>query len=50
MKAVKIYDKDDNRTVGIFEENNGTFTAMAYSQSKTFKTVKAADKWLQKYL
>jgi hypothetical protein len=50
MKAIKIYDQEDNRTVGIFEEHNGTFTAMTYSQSKTFKSFKAADKWLQKYL
>ncbi len=50
MKLVKVYDQEDNRTVGIAEESNGTFTALTYSQSKTFKTFKAADKWLQKYL
>lgn len=50
MKLVKIYEQEDNRTVGIAEELNGTFTALTYSQSKTFKTFKAADKWLQKYL
>lgn len=50
MKAVKIYDQEGNRTVGIFEEANGTFTAMTFSQSKTFKTFKGADKWIQKFL
>jgi len=49
MKAVKIYDQEDNRTVGIFTDGK-KFTAMTYSQSKDFKTLKAADKWLQKYL
>lgn len=50
MKAIKIYEQIDNRTVGIFEGVDGTFTAITYSQSKTFKTLKAADKWLSKYL
>jgi len=49
MKAVKIYDQEDNRTIGIFTDGK-KFTAMTYSQSKDFKTFKAADKWLQKYL
>jgi len=31
---------------GIFANHDGTFTAMTYSQSKTFKTEKAARKWL----
>ncbi len=50
MKIVKLYDQEDNKTVGIAEEVNGSFTAMTFSQSKTFKSFKAADKWLQKYL
>ena len=50
MKIVKLYSQEDNRTVGIAQEVNGTFTAMSFSQSKTFKSFKAADKWIQKYL
>ena len=50
MKVIKIYDQEDNRTVGIFQDIDVTFTVMTFSQSKTFKTEKAADKWLQKYL
>jgi len=50
MKLVKLYSQEDNRTVGIAEESNGTFTAMTFSQSKTFKSFNAADKWIQKYL
>jgi hypothetical protein len=50
MKAIKIYDQEDNRTIGIFEEQDGKFTALTYIQSKTFKTLKAAEKWIQKYI
>lgn len=46
----KIYDQDGNITIGVIDHMDGTFTAMTYSQSKTFKTFKGADKWLQKYL
>lgn len=46
----KIYEQDGNRSVGVFANNDGTFTAMSWSVSKDFKTFKAADKWLQKYL
>ena len=31
---------------GIMSNNNGTFTAMTFSQSKDFKTLKGAQKWL----
>ena len=51
MNPIKIYDQEDNRTVGIFQdEKTKVFTAMSYSASKDFKTLKAADKWIQKYL
>jgi hypothetical protein len=50
MKPVKIYDQQGNRTVGIFEERDGNFTALTLSQTKTFKTFKGADRWVQKYL
>lgn len=46
----KTYEQDGNKSVGVYENNNGTFTAMSYSISKGFKSFKAADKWLQKYL
>jgi len=50
MKPVIIYDQIDNRTVGIFEEDDGTFTAMSLSQSKTFKKLKSAESWIKKFL
>lgn len=31
---------------GVFANNDGTFTAMTFSQSKTFKTLKGAERWL----
>ena len=46
----KIYEQEGNVTVGVIDNMDGTFTAMTYSQSKTFKTFKGADKWIQKYL
>ena len=32
---------------GVFANNDGTFTAVAFTQSKTFKTAKGANKWMQ---
>ena len=49
MKAVKVYDQVDNRTVGIFTDGK-VFLAMSWSVSKTFKTEEAAYKWLVKFL
>ena len=44
------YDFGNNEsvTVGVFKENNGTFLAVTFTQSKVFKTEKGAWKWLQK--
>jgi len=50
INQTKIYDQDGNITIGVIDQMNGNFIAMTYSQSKTFKSFKAADKWLQKYL
>ena len=33
---------------GVYANNDGTFTAMTFSKSKTFKTQKGAEKWLSK--
>ena len=43
-------DLGNNETLsnGIFDNLDGTFTAMTFSQSKTFKTQKGAEKWLAK--
>ena len=31
---------------GIYANNDGTFTAMTFTKSKDFKTLKGAEKWL----
>lgn len=49
MKAIKIYDQVDNRTVGIFSDGK-VFLAMTFSVSKNFKTLASAEKWLRKFL
>ena len=39
---------NESMVSGIFEQNNGTFTAMTFSQSKTFKTLKGAQRWMER--
>ena len=43
----KTINTGNNETLsrGVFANNDGTFTAMTYSQSKTFKTESGANKW-----
>jgi len=40
-------DNGNNESMvrGVFANNDGTFTAMTFSQSKTFKTRRGAEKW-----
>ena len=35
-------------STGVFKNNDGTYTAMTFSKSKDFKTLKGAQKWLDK--
>lgn len=46
MKTIKLIDQDGNKSVGIFQNNDGTYTAMTYTESKDFKTIKGAEKFL----
>jgi len=48
-KMTKL-DLGNNETIskGISKNSDGTFTALTFSQSKTFKTLKGAEKWLAK--
>jgi len=32
---------------GITKNSDGSYTAMTFTQSKTFKTLKGAERWLQ---
>ena len=45
-----ILDLGNNETLstGIAKNSDGTYTALTFSQSKTFKTIKGAEKWLAK--
>lgn len=49
-KMNKIIYQENNESIalGVFANNDGTFTAMTYSQSKTFKTQKGAVKWYER--
>ena len=44
------FDTGNNEQIstGIYKNNNGTYTAMTFSKSKDFKTLKGAQKWLAK--
>ena len=44
----KTINTGNNETIsrGVFKNADGTFTAMTYSQSKTFKTQAGALRWL----
>jgi len=47
---MKTLDQGNNEQIskGVFDNGDGTFTAMTFTQSKTFKTQKGAEKWLAK--
>ncbi|MFA8044243.1 DUF1391 family protein [Escherichia coli] len=44
--AVTRYHR--NRVCGVFPNQDGTFTAMTYTKSKSFKTEAGARRWLAK--
>ncbi len=45
---MKTLDIGNGETIssGITKNSDGTFTAMTFTQSKTFKTLKGAERWL----
>lgn len=49
-KMQKI-DLGNNESIvcGVFPNQDGTFTAMTYTKSKTFKTETGARRWLEKH-
>ena len=48
---MKTLDLGNNETVstGINKNNDGTYTALTFTKSKTFKTLAGAKKWLAKF-
>jgi hypothetical protein len=49
-KTMQTIDLGNNETLsrGIEKNSDGTYTALTFTQSKTFKTLKGAEKWLAK--
>jgi hypothetical protein len=47
---IKKIDLGNNEQISkcVFPNNDGTFTAMTYSRSKTFKTLAGAERWISK--
>lgn len=39
---------NESLSTGISENSDGTYTALTFTKSKTFKTLKGAEKWLAK--
>ena len=49
MKTVKIFEQEENKSVGIFTDDK-VFLAMTFTKSKEFKTLKAAEKWINQFI
>jgi len=47
MELIKLIEQDGNRSVGIWKDGD-LFLAMTFSQSKEFKTLAGAQRWLAK--
>ena len=49
-QKMKILDLGNNESVvkGIFKNHDGTYTALTFTQSKTFKTLAGAKRWMEK--
>jgi hypothetical protein len=49
-KTTTSIDLGNNETInkGITQHADGTFTAMTFTQSKNFKTLKGAQRWMTK--
>lgn len=47
-KAMKTIELGNSEAIskGVTQNNDGTYTAMTFTQSKDFKTLKGAEKWL----
>lgn len=46
MKTIQLIKQDSNRSIGIYQDHDGTYLALTYSSSKWFKTQKGARNWL----
>lgn len=52
MKVVKVYKEGDSMTdlpaVGIYQNNDGEYIAITYTTSKSYKTLKGAERFMKK--
>ncbi|ASG87575.1 DUF1391 family protein [Salmonella enterica] len=39
---------NESAVCGVFQNNDGTFTALTFSKSKTFKTEAGAQRWFER--
>lgn len=48
--ATTLIDLSNNEQIsrGISKNNDGTYTAMTFAKSKDFKTLKGAQKWMER--
>lgn len=47
MNKTIYQENNESVALGVFDNGDGTFTAMTYSQSKDFKTLRGAIKWYE---
>lgn len=47
MNKIIYQENNESVALGVFPNCDGSFTALTYSQSKTFKTLKGAVKWYE---
>lgn len=50
MKTIIVYDRDGNKSQCIYQNDKGIYLAMTWSQSREFKTLKGAERWIAKFL
>ena len=48
MIKLKEFKQDGNRSICVVKYSENEFTAMTYSESKTFKTERGAYSWMAK--
>jgi hypothetical protein len=48
MKTLDL-GNNESLSTGIAKNSDGTYTALTFTKSKTFKTAKGAEKWLAKF-
>ena len=47
--SFEVLNPNESLSTGVSANNDGTFTAMTFTKSKDFKTLKGAEKWLKRH-